>query len=162
MAVSAASSASRPAIIAAHLYRRERKEKSLTQRKKSDFHCLPSSLSSDNFKIVVRALKPITAPSASMNAFIASHQVRREWMAELIIAEIFFAARQRDRRGAGERGHDKTGTADSAFPAESAVPVCLSPYLIISYIRLIRRLNNDDQPGFDVGLDFHKFISHSK
>src|SRR5215470_1891079 len=154
MTARAASSASRPAIIAAHLYRREREEKSLTQRENFDFHCLPSSLSSDDFKIVILSF------GAERRAISFDDGVHRlspgkagmDGRVDHLLD--FFADRQRDGRGAGESRHDKTGTADYAFPAVSAVPVCLSPYLIISYCRLIRRLNNDDQPGFDVGLDF--------
>jgi hypothetical protein len=37
------------------------------------------------------------APSASMSAIIASHQVRREWMAEFIIAPKIFSGQRREQ-----------------------------------------------------------------
>jgi predicted permease len=44
-----------------------------------------------------RAITTSAAPSASMSAMIASHQVRRERMAELIIAAKIFSGQYRDQ-----------------------------------------------------------------
>jgi len=79
----------------------------------------------------------------------------------LIIGEIFCDLPV-SLRVACEGWYDITRPADSAGRAESADLEFLYLYFGISQSRPIRRLNSGDQAGFNIGLDFHKFLSFSK